>query len=229
LTWYLTGLEVAVGLPPGPRAARLAAGTRVAEAAVAAAAGPGYAPQTVTGLAPIAYAGALATGDSVLAAAARRWTAAGGSAAPLVEFDALAALQAGDTARAAALARQFPLPQPPTTLGLAGLRAVARAEVFARLGDEGRALAWYEFVDPRRFSTSSPFEVGFAAYAPTFLARAALYERRGERAKAAAAYERLLALWRDADPAFAPQLAAARAGLARARDAGAGTAVPMGR
>ena len=54
----------------------------------------------------------------------------------------------------------------------------------------------------------------------SFLARGQLYEQLGERQKAAAAYERFVALWRDADPALQPQVRRAREALARVRDAG---------
>jgi hypothetical protein len=112
---------------------------------------------------------------------------------------------------------------------MSGVRAAARAELLARTGDAGRALAWYEFLDPARFVGFGAFETGPAAYAVTQLARAALYEREGDRAKAAAAYERFLALRAGADGAFDAQVAAARAGLARVRDGGASTRVPVGR
>jgi hypothetical protein len=64
---------------------------------------------------------------------------------------------------------------------------------------------------------------GFALYARSFLARGRLYEELNVRARAAAAYERFLTLWKDADPAFDAQRREARAGLARVRDAGRGT------
>jgi tetratricopeptide (TPR) repeat protein len=191
------------------------------------AAGPSFTPGMLSSFAPIAYTGFVATGDTAFAATVRRLTrATGGPAFP--ELDALTALARGDTAAAAAAIRAFPQPVPPTTLGLSGLRAAARGIALTRAGDARRALAWYEFMDPSRFSALGPFETGVAAYAGTLLARGALYEQLGERAKAAEAYARFLELRRDADPAFAAQAAAARAGLARARDAGA-TSVPVAR
>jgi serine/threonine-protein kinase len=60
---------------------------------------------------------------------------------------------------------------------------------------------------------------GYALYARSFLARGRLYEELGDRARAAAAYERFLAFWKDADPALQGQAREARDGLARARDA----------
>jgi hypothetical protein len=176
----------------------------------------------------VAYTGYLATGDTAFAAAAGRMMRAVGGAT-LPELDALAALARRDTTAAAAAVRAFPaaVPQaPPATLNLTGLRAIARAEAYARAGDLRRAAVWYEFVEPSRFSGLGSFETGAAAYPGTLLARGALFERLGDRAGAAAAYARFLAVRRDADPAFAAQAAAARAGLARANDARS-TSVPV--
>jgi hypothetical protein len=41
-----------------------------------------------------------------------------------------------------------------------------------------------------------------------------LYEARGDRARAAQAYQRFVALWRDADPVLQPQVAEVRRRLA---------------
>jgi tetratricopeptide (TPR) repeat protein len=225
LQWYGTALELAAGLPAAPRAARVLTGLRNAEASVARVGGPVFGPQALAAFAPVAYSAYLATGDTTFATATRRLA----GSAPLVELDALQALARGDTAAALAAARRFPPAAAPTSLGMSGVRAAARAEVLARTGDAGRALAWYEFLDPARFVEIGAFETGPAAYAVTQLARAALYEREGDRAKAAAAYERFLALRAGADGAFDAQVAAARAGLARVRDGGASTRVPVGR
>jgi hypothetical protein len=218
---------VAAGLPAGPRAARLANGLRIAEERALRGAGPTFTPAVLSGLVPIAYTGFLATGDTAFMGAARRLTRATGVTS-FPELDALAALRRGDTATAAAAIRAFPAPAPPTTLGLSGLRATARAEALTRSGDLRGALAWYEYLDPQRFSGVGHFETGIAGYAGSLLARAALHERLGEPARAAGAYTRFLALRRDADPAFAPQVAAARAALARVRDART-TTVPVTR
>jgi hypothetical protein len=45
-----------------------------------------------------------------------------------------------------------------------------------------------------------------------------MYEELGERAKAEAAYQQFVDLWRDADPALQSQVRAAKAGIARLRD-----------
>ena len=76
-----------------------------------------------------------------------------------------------------------------------------------------------------RIGGTTTFDPAFPLYARSFLARGRLYEELGEREKAAQAYQRFLALWKDADPEFQPQLREARAGLARVRDAGRGQAV----
>jgi hypothetical protein len=82
--------------------------------------------------------------------------------------------------------------------------------------DQGEAL--------RAIALFGGFE-GFSGYAliyagPSHLRRAALYERLGDRAAAAAHYTRFLNLWKDADPEFRPLLDSARAGLARVGQAG---------
>jgi tetratricopeptide (TPR) repeat protein len=225
LQWYAVALEVAAGLPAGPRIPRIAAGLRTAEAGVQRSAGPMYTPGVLSGLAPIAYTAYLATGDTTFAATVRRLTRATGTPS-FPEIDALAALGRGDTAAAAAAIRTFPQPALPTTLGLSGLRAAARGDAMARAGDLRGALAWYAYLDPARFIGVGPYETGIAAYAGTLLTRGALYERLGDRGRAAEAYTRFLALRRDADSSFAAQVAAARAGLARVRDA-SGTSVPV--
>jgi hypothetical protein len=51
--------------------------------------------------------------------------------------------------------------------------------------------------------------------APAELRQGALQEREGRREAARAHYARALALWQDADAAFAPYVTEARRGLAR--------------
>jgi len=173
------------------------------------------------------YLAFAVTRDPKYAATVRRWV--GASAKTLVEMDAMEALARGDSARARALAAQFP---PPDSIRAAGgalnvLRWVLRAEVLAALGDTRRAVANYAVLDPTRFSDASAFDPGLALYARTFPARARLYEQLGQPDSAAAAYERFLAWWKDADPALQAQVREAQAGLARVRDARAGQ--PVGR
>ncbi|GJG86896.1 hypothetical protein tb265_20770 [Gemmatimonadetes bacterium T265] len=229
LRWYGAALETAAGVPASPATRRLLlAGARTFEANVTAAAGAAASGTAITSAIPIPYVAYLATGDSAFLDVTARWAARGG-APPLPELDALAALARGDTARAMGLARQFPPPDTTAPLMYSGLRTAARAEFFARAGDPRRALALYEMLDPRRFMSFGGFETGWAVYARTLLARAALYEQTGDRARAAASYAQALAYWQAADPAMAPQVTAVRAGLARTRDAAGGPPVTITR
>jgi tetratricopeptide (TPR) repeat protein len=184
-----------------------------------------FAPQLRQQASPVLYAAYLATRDPRYLATWRRWT--GPTQQEFPELDALAALASGDTAAAQAAARRFPSPDSLRAAGafMNGTRWIARAEVLAALGDARRALTMYEALEPARFGSQSLLDPAFPLYARSFLARGRLYEELGERARAAAAYERFLTLWKDADPEFQPQLREARAGLTRVRDAGAREAV----
>ena len=53
------------------------------------------------------------------------------------------------------------------------------------------------------------------AFVPAYLRLGELYTARGERAKAIAAYERVLNLWKDADPELQPVVRDVRARIAR--------------
>jgi tetratricopeptide (TPR) repeat protein len=154
-----------------------------------------------------------------------RW--GGTDAGTWPEADAIAALGVGDSARARAATARFPSSDSARagSNGLNAARWVARAEVFAALGDAPRALANYEVLDPRRFGDVSVFDPALVLWARSFLARGRLYEQLGQRPQAAAAYERFITLWKDADPTLQPQVREARAGLARVRDQGAGQTV----
>jgi tetratricopeptide (TPR) repeat protein len=96
---------------------------------------------------------------------------------------------------------------------LAGSRQrYRRADLEAAHGDARQAIALF-----------SAFE-GFSGYAlvyagPSYLRRAELYERLGDRSAAASHYARFLTFWKDADPEFRPLLERARAGLARVEHA----------
>ncbi len=170
--------------------------------------------------------GYLSSRDTAFLAMARRW-----ARAALPEFDALAALERGDTATAERLAAAFPTPDslraPSVRLGAGGLRSVARAEALARLGLHARAAETYEVIEPHRVSSASMGEAGFTVMVRTALERARLWARAGERDKAARAYEEFIARWRDADGAAAAQVTAARAELAALRDAPRATAAPV--
>ncbi|MDF1505147.1 hypothetical protein PYV61_19520, partial [Roseisolibacter sp. H3M3-2] len=221
IDWWNLAAKLAMGVPPASLRAPLDSG--IAYIDRTGSAGPGG-PQPATSVPYVAY---LATRDARYLAALRRWRA--GNPQPLPELDALEALARRDTARAREIARGFPSPDSMRTAdaGMNPSRWVARAQVLADLGDARGALAMYEVLEPRRFAEFGLVDPGFTLYARSYLARGRLYEELGERAKAAAAYERFLEFWKDADPAFQPQLREAREGLARAKDAGRG-AVPVG-
>jgi tetratricopeptide (TPR) repeat protein/TolB-like protein len=173
----------------------------------------------------VPYVALLVTREPKYRAMLTKW--AGGDAGTWPEADALAALGVGDSARARAATSRFPSPDSmrAATSGMNAARWVARAEVLAALGDAPRALAMYEVLDPRRFGDVSVFDPALVLWARSYLARGRLYEQLGQRPQAAAAYDRFVTLWKDADPSLQPQVREARAGLARVRDQGAGQAV----
>lgn len=169
----------------------------------------------------------LGSRDSVFADAAQRWLAASGSAnRTFPELTALVALVNGDTATAARLARTFPTPDSlrKATLGMNGIRNVARAEVLIGLGDLRRAAETYETIDPKRFSARNTPEPAWPVYVRSYLARGRLYEQMGEKDRAIASYNRFLVLWADAEAPLQPQLREAREAVARLREA---TSVPV--
>jgi tetratricopeptide (TPR) repeat protein len=83
-----------------------------------------------------------------------------------------------------------------------------RAELLQRLGRDGEALEWlrYGFAD-------TPTEPAYLA--PLHLHQGEIYERLGERKKAAEQYERFLHLWQHCDPALQAVVGDARSRLAR--------------
>ena len=166
---------------------------------------------------PVPYVAYLRTRDPRYLEAVRRWSA---DSTGWVELDAIAALERGDSAQVAAAVRRFPSADSasaaPGSQSL--MRWVARAEVLRAVGNLRGAAAIYESLDPSRFRANGTADPALPFYPRSFLERGQLYEQLGERDKAAAAYTRFLALWKDADPALQPQLAEARAGLVRLRD-----------
>ena len=167
------------------------------------------------------YVAYLATRDTGYLATLRRWWNAGANgtsaSTPIYEIDAIAALDRGDREAAARAARMFPSADSVRATGayIAPMRWVTRAEVAARLGDDRRALSYYELLDPTHFSRNAPLDPGWPLYARSIVARGALYEKVGERDKALASYREFLDLWRDADPSLDAQRRAARDGIAR--------------
>jgi tetratricopeptide (TPR) repeat protein/TolB-like protein len=79
-----------------------------------------------------------------------------------------------------------------------------RAELLESLGRQGEALQAYQSIADELFHSG----------APAHLRMARIYERQGERQKAAAHYARFVELWKDCDPEFRPLVAEARQRLA---------------
>jgi tetratricopeptide (TPR) repeat protein len=77
------------------------------------------------------------------------------------------------------------------------------AELLRELGRDDAALRWYASL-----GQVGPFEVAFVA--PSYLGRARIHDRRGERAEAVRLYRRFAEMWKDADPAWQPEVERAR-------------------
>jgi len=84
------------------------------------------------------------------------------------------------------------------------LERYLRAELLRELGRDEEALVWYASL-----GELSPFELVFLG--PSHLHRAQIYDRLDRRTEAADHYTRFVDLWKDADPEFQPDVAAARA------------------
>jgi len=80
----------------------------------------------------------------------------------------------------------------------------ARAELLYELGREEEAIPWYRV-----------YVYDLLYTAPAHLRLAQIYERRGERAKAAEHYRQFVELWNDCDPELRPLVDDARQRLAR--------------
>ena len=160
------------------------------------------------------YVSYLATRDPRSLALLRGWRA--GQPA-LSEIDALAALDARDTAAARAAMRTFPSAdsvrsaQAPVSLP----RWIARARVYEAVGDLRAAVAAYSVLEPRQISPLGQADPSWPLYARSLFWRGQLHERLGDRAAAIDSYQRFVALWADADPALQPQRENARAALRR--------------
>jgi serine/threonine-protein kinase len=166
------------------------------------------------GLALLAF---LTTRDSSYVAPLRRW----GSKRVPAEVEALLALNAGDSARAAKIAATF---TPPDSVRIitdagAGLATFAQAEIFARLGELRRAAATYESIQRKDLGLTFGTDPRWPLYARSFLERGQLYEQLGDRQRAVAAYEEFLRIWKDAAPELQGQVRQAKEGIIRLRDA----------
>jgi tetratricopeptide (TPR) repeat protein len=166
------------------------------------------------GLAFLAY---LTTKDTSYIAPLRRW----GSKRVPSEVEALLALDAGDTTRAAAIAARFPAPDSARLVSDAGsgFAQFAQAEIFARLGNFRRSIAIYESIQREDLGLAFGSDPRWPLYARSFLARGQLYEQLGDRPRAVAAYEEFLEIWKEAAPELRDQLRVAREGIIRLRDA----------
>ena len=83
-----------------------------------------------------------------------------------------------------------------------------RADLLHRLGRDAEALRWLQ-----TSLQGAPNE--FVYLAPSHLLQGQIYERLGDRGKAAEHYRRFLALWKNCDPELRPRLDEAQARLAR--------------
>jgi len=160
------------------------------------------------------YVSYLATRDPRSLALLRAWRYGQG---PLSEIDALAALDARDTATARAAIRQFPsadsvrAASAPVSLP----RWIARARVYEAVGDLRGALAAYSVLEPKQISPLGQADPSWPLYARSLMWRGALHERLGEREAAIDSYRRFVTLWAEADPALQPQRDSARVALRR--------------
>jgi tetratricopeptide (TPR) repeat protein len=217
--WFEAGLQLAMGLPSEAPVRVVTRGLPLLDAVP----GEGGRKARVMSVG-VPYAAYLATGDDRFRATAVAW-ADTSAFTPLTELEALAAVQRGDTARARTLAAGFPPGAGGFALG--GMRQVARAQVWLRLGDVRRAAETLEATDERRVVSREFVDVGRPTFVRSHLLRGQLWERLGDRPRAEAAYQRFLASWRDADAVLDGQRRLAREGLARLRDTRGTRAVPV--
>lgn len=218
--WINAGARVGMGLPVTPSVREaLAEGVRTLDAD---ASNPN---SNARGQFVVPYLAYLATRDTMFLGAVQRWASSPTNTWP--ELRALAALSRGDTAAAMDIARGFPSADSisRSLLSMNGLRNVARAEVFAELGDARRAVEMYEASHPNRFVEGGTPEMGWPAYIRSFAARGRLYEQLGERDKAIKAYESFLQYWGEGEAPVQPQLREAREAIARLKET-TGVAVP---
>ena len=131
---------------------------------------------------------------------------------------AIAAVAAGDTARARELAASFSGAEGASGPFATRLRALGEATALIEMGEFESALEILEALDPRFFDHDG-VDPRWAFWPRTFLIRGTLYERLGRRAEAAEAYRRFIELWAHADESMREHVRAAQAGLARVSDA----------
>jgi DNA-binding SARP family transcriptional activator/TolB-like protein len=99
-----------------------------------------------------------------------------------------------------------------TAVGLQTLERYQRGELLRKMGREREALAWYAA------SGQTPTEQ-IAYLAPAQLRQAEIYERLGQREKAAEHYGKFVELWKDCDPELRPLMEEARRKVFALREA----------
>lgn len=214
--WYAAGLRAGVTGTVTPEDRRLLAGG----ARRVSAGSEGLMAQLAATSGGVLMMGYLATRDTLFSNTLRRLP--GGANVPQTDLDGLEALTRGDTAAAREIASRYTPPDSIATarFGYAGLRAYARAEVLAAVGNTDWAIRYLEGMAPERFIAQGLSEPGFAVYTRSFLTRASLYERTNQPAKAIAAYEEYLRRTADGDAIVEPLRRSARESIARLRDRG---------
>ncbi|MBX3173640.1 MAG: protein kinase [Gemmatimonadaceae bacterium] len=214
LRYFLIGSRIANGVPlTGALRDTLLRGIAVGDTMQG-----GAGQQMRSGATPILYVAYLATRDTVFSNAVRRFATPG---MRHNDLDALEALARGDTASARRIAAEYTAVADLANGGfsLGGMRAVARAEVLAAVGEREKAIGYFESLTPARMNFNF-IEPGFAVYTRSYLARARLYEEAGDYAKAITAIEEFLARTEPGDSSIEPERRQARAQLNRLRDRG---------
>jgi tetratricopeptide (TPR) repeat protein len=204
------GVRLAAGLPPRQLAGPFASAIATFERLPAGSAATFYRFQASAAL----YVAYLATRDPRSLALLRAWRS---GQPPFAELDALAALDAHDTAAAARGAKGFPSADSIRAVRtpVALPRWIARAQVYEAIGDPRSALAAYTVLDPRMLSPMGQTDPAWPLYTRSFLWRGQLSERLNDPQSAIAAYRQFLALWAEADPSLEPQREQARVALRR--------------
>ena len=168
------------------------------------------------------YAAYMMTRDTVHFATIRRWSGSD----PPPALIALAAIEAGDTARAMTLASRFSRGDTAKLVDPAHQETsgIIEAEVLTRIGDTRGALATLESMDPAKFTVLG-LDPRWVFYPRTLIQRGELHEQLGETALADSMYSRVLELWKDADELGQPLVRQAQGRLAALRDARASVPV----
>lgn len=215
MTWYVAALKAgASGNATAEQRRVLGDGVRRMRDG-----GSGIVAQMAAGSGSVPFVAYLLTRDTLFSNAIRQMSP------PTIQhtdLEGLEALTRGDTAAAREIASRYTHPDSlgNSRFGYAGMRAFARAEVLAAVGNRDWAIRYLEALDPRRFNATGFGEAGFAVYTRSFLVRGALYAEAGERQKAIAAYEEYLRRTELGDALVEPLRREARAALAGLRDAG---------